>query len=203
MGHFRVQLKKYHHVLIVLFFVVFNSMVLPRDTFSDHRNSFYSLSAKSLSGERIVFDSYKDKVVLAVNISLKCGTTPQLKALQELYQRYSNRGFVVLGFPSNDFTGELEPSDRSVIKDTCALKYGVKFPLFTLGSVRGETKQPVFDFLVNSGSEDIQGEVAFNFEKFLIDRSGKLRNRFGSFEGATSDIVVEEVEKLLQESGDD
>lgn len=103
---------------------------------------------------------------------------------------------MILGFPSTDFTG-VEPTDGKVIHDICANKFGVSFPLFEIGPVKGADKQELFTFLTQTGPESMQGEVSFNFEKFLINRKGFVRERFGSFSGAQSLVVRRRIEELL------
>ena len=161
-------------------------------------DNFYTLKATRLDGTTIHFKELQGKVVLVSNIALRCGTTPQLGALQKLYETYSKEEFVVMGFPSSDFTGE-DLSSAKRIKDTCSGKFGVSFPLFKPGSIKGDNTQPVFDFLTKSGKEEIRGPVGFNFEKFLIDRSGVLRNRFGPFTSAQSEVVESSIKALLNE----
>lgn len=161
--------------------------------------SFFDLSATDIEGREVSFDRYRGKVVLVSNISLKCGTTPQLKDLEALYERYSDRGLVVLGFPNNAFTGDREPKDREEIKETCSKKYGVTFPLFSLVPVRGESAHDVFKFLTSKCKEDLSGPISFNLEKFLVDRRGDVRQRFGAFTGALSDAMIAEIELLLGE----
>ena len=160
--------------------------------------SLYSLEVESISGNATTLEKYRGKVLLITNIALKCGTTEQLHALQKLYDNYQERGLVVLGFPSNDFTGE-DTSEPKEIHNTCSNKYGVTFPLFKPAPIRGEAVQDVFSYLTTSGTEDIQGDVAFNFEKFLIDKKGKLRDRFGPFTGAQSEALLSRVDALLSE----
>ncbi len=161
-------------------------------------SSFYNLEAHTLAGKVTSFENYKGKVLLVTNIALQCGTTPQLHALQKLYEQHSDDGLTVLGFPSNDFTGE-DTSKPKKIKEACKKNFGVTFPLFRPASVVGDDKQKVFSFLTTSGSEDIQGEVAFNFEKFLIDKEGKVRERYGPFTGAQSEVVKTRIKELLEE----
>ncbi len=158
----------------------------------------YDFKGTLLSGKTVPLSNYKGKVVLLTNIALKCGTTPQLRELQALYTEYSPKGLVILGFPSNDFTG-VEPSEPEVIQRMCKTNFGVTFPLLVPGAVTGPKKQEVFAFLTSNGPEDIQGEVGFNFEKFLVDKNGMVRKRFGPFNGAQSEAVRKSVEDLLNE----
>jgi glutathione peroxidase len=158
--------------------------------------SFYDLRATLLDGREISFADYKGKVVLVVNLALKCGTTPQLKELQDLYQEMSEKDLVILGFPSNDFTG-VEPSNPKDINDFCKLHYGVSFPLFRPGSVKGKDIQPVYKYLVQNLPESSSGEISFNFEKILVGPDGKVFSRYGSFTGAQSKALRKSIDSLL------
>jgi glutathione peroxidase len=184
----------------ILFFLlcVGCSRSLDSSTNSDpHYANLHSLTATLIDGKPVSLDIFKGKVVLIANISLHCGTTPQLLSLETLYQTYKNAGLVVLGFPSNDFTGESKDSQE--IEHICQTKYGVTFPLFESDAILGKNKQVVFEYLTTSGPKNTRGEVMFNMEKFLIDRNGNIRERFGPFTNAMSVTLTNEVESLLNE----
>lgn len=138
------------------------------------------LALKSIGGKEFKSDQLTDKVVLVVNTASKCGYTPQFKDLQSLYQKYQDKGLVILGFPSDDFNQD-PGSDKEIAK-FCELNYGVKFPLMAKGSVTGDKAQPLFRQLTKVSPE--KGEVQWNFEKFLVSRKGKVVARFRSAEGA-------------------
>ena len=133
-----------------------------------------------------------------VNTASKCGFTPQYKDLQALYEKYSAKGFVVLGFPSNDFM-EQEPGTDQEIKTFCQLRYGVTFPLFGKGSVSGANMQPVYKTLLESAPEDMRGPVEWNFEKILVDKKGAVRARFGSVVNPMNARVTKQIDSLLAE----
>lgn len=158
--------------------------------------SLYTLEAVSLEGKPVKLKKFKGKVVLVVNTASKCGYTPQYEGLQSLYDKYKGRGLVVLGFPSNDFRGQ-EPGSSVEIKKFCQANYGVSFPLFEKGPVTGERTQPVFRFLKASpvGSKD--GEIGWNFTKFLVDRDGRVAARWDSKTKPESQKVVTKIEELL------
>lgn len=160
--------------------------------------SFYDLSAISIQGQQISFSQYRGKVLLVVNTSTRCGTTPQYGDLQKLYETYRDRGLVVLGFPSHDFGGKYTETGEE-IEHFCFNRYGVTFPMFEPGHVKGADMQEVYSFLTARCDKHIQGEVGFNFEKFLLDRSGQVRARFGSFSGPLDSAIVAEIEKLLEQ----
>lgn len=138
---------------------------------------FYEYSAVSIDGEPIEMSRYKGKVVLAVNTASKCGFTPQYKGLEALYQKYESEGFVVLGFPCDQF-GHQEPGESDEIKGFCELNYGVTFPLFEKIDVKGENAHPIFKFLVSEKKSLIGKEIKWNFTKFLIDREGNVVKRY-------------------------
>jgi len=160
--------------------------------------SFFDLSATSISGERISFDRYRGKVLLVVNTASRCGFTPQYAELQKLYERYRERGFEILAFPSNDFAGQ-EPGTNEEIKTFCESRFHITFPLFSRAPVCGPAKQEVFRFLTESCAADFTGEIKWNFEKFLIGRDGRVRARFDSFTNPLSAHLVREIEGLLEE----
>lgn len=158
--------------------------------------SFFTLHASAIDGKPVDLSTYKDKVVLVVNVASKCGFTKQYKGLEELYQKYKDRGLVILGFPSNDFGGQ-EPGTNSDIKKFCSLNFGVTFPLFEKGPVTGKEIQPVFKFLTVDAGPSAGGPVLWNFEKFLIDRNGKLIDRFRSPTAPMDKKITGAIEKLL------
>lgn len=164
----------------------------------DPSASFYALQANLLEGQSQKFSDYRGKVVVITNIALQCGTTPQLKALQELSDEFSDQGLVILGFLSNDFTKE-NLDDQEAIRSFCTKHYAVSFPIFAPGIVTGANPQPVFAFLTQQAPENYKGIVEFNFEKFLLDRQGNIRARFGSFTSAQSTVFKNKIRELLKE----
>jgi glutathione peroxidase len=130
---------------------------------------------KSIDGADVDLASYQGKVVLIVNVASRCGATPQYKGLQALYEKYQDAGFVVLGFPANDFLAQ-EPGSDEQIKEFCTSKYDVTFPMFSKITVKGPGKAKLYDVLTTSA--DPAGEVGWNFEKFLIAKDGSIAGRF-------------------------
>lgn len=161
-------------------------------------NSAYSIEVTNIDNQKVPLETYKGSVALIVNTASRCGFTPQYKDLQALYEKYKSRGFVVLGFPSNDFMSQ-EPGSNDDIKRFCSANYGVNFPMFTKGSVKGPEKQPLYKILTEQSGSEFQGEVGWNFEKFLVDRNGRVRARFGSFTNPMSAKLERKVEELLAE----
>ncbi|MEN9846824.1 MAG: hypothetical protein RIS36_1971 [Pseudomonadota bacterium] len=139
---------------------------------------------------------FRGNVILVVNTASRCGFARQYEALEALYQRYAGRGFVVVGFPSNDFLGQ-EPGSDAEIESICRLNHGVTFPLMTKAPVQGISKQPIFEFLTEHGPKDLQGSVKWNFEKFLLDREGHLIGRWRSYVSPDARSLVAAIEGVL------
>lgn len=139
-------------------------------------------------------DSFKGKTLLVVNTASKCGFTPQFDALQKLHEEYSDKGLVVLGFPSNDF--RQEHSDEARTAEVCYLDYGVKFPMFTTTSVRGSNANPVFRALIDQSGE----QPSWNFNKYLVSPDEQTVVHFGSRTSPTDAKFIAELEKLLPQS---
>ena len=159
--------------------------------------SMYEFTMKDIDGKDVKLDTYKGKVVMIVNVASKCGYTPQYQGLQALYDKYKGRGFVILGFPANNFMGQ-EPGTEAEIKEFCSTKYNVNFPLFAKISVKGEDQHPFYNFLTNPKTNpDFAGDVTWNFNKFLADRSGRIVARFDSKEKPESEAIAKAVEKYL------
>jgi glutathione peroxidase len=137
----------------------------------------YQEQINSIGGKPMDLSQYKGKPVLFVNIATKCGYTPQLDGLETLYKEYKDQGFQVVGIPSNDFGGQT-PEDNEGVKKFCKLNYGVTFPLTEKAVVKGDGKHPLVANLVEQSSD--KKEIGWNFEKFLVDKDGKLVERYGS-----------------------
>ncbi|CAI4947146.1 CRE_HP_G0108380.mRNA.1.CDS.1 [Saccharomyces cerevisiae] len=157
--------------------------------------SFYDLECKDKKGESFKFDQLKGKVVLIVNVASKCGFTPQYKELEELYKKYQDKGFVILGFPCNQF-GKQEPGSDEQITEFCQLNYGVTFPIMKKIDVNGSNADSVYNYLKNqkAGLLGFKG-IKWNFEKFLVDSNGKVVQRFSSLTKPSS--LDQEIQSLL------
>lgn len=138
---------------------------------------FYDLCAKSIAGKEIKMDKYKGKVVLVVNTASKCGFTPQLKELEELYKDYKDRGVEVLGFPCNQFASQ-DPASNSEISQFCLINYGVTFTMFEKIDVNGENEHPIYKFLKSQAGGLLNSKIKWNFTKFLIDQNGEVVERY-------------------------
>jgi glutathione peroxidase len=146
----------------------------------ENNPSLYPLVTMGRACEQVDLSQYRGKVVLIVNTASKCGFTKQYDALEDLFQRYRDRGLVVLGFPSNDFMKQ-EPGSDDEIESFCRVNHGVTFPLFPKAPVTGQAIQPVFQALTTKGPRELRGKVRWNFEKFLLDREGRLVGRWRSW----------------------
>jgi glutathione peroxidase len=140
--------------------------------------SIYDFKAKAIDGNEVSLSAFRGKVLLIVNVASKCGFTPQYKGLESLFEKYKDEGFVVLGFPCNQFGGQ-EPGAESEIMSFCSLDYGVTFPLFSKIDVNGAKAHPLYGYL-KSAKPGILGTEAikWNFTKFLIDRKGEPIHRY-------------------------
>ncbi len=154
-------------------------------------------SMDNIDGDRVDLSDYEGKVVMMVNVASKCGLTPQYEALQALYNRYSARGFVVLGFPANNFRDQ-EPGSNTEIKEFCTVNYGISFPLFSKISVLGDEIHPLYAYLTGEETNSaFAGDIQWNFTKFLIDREGKVIARFEPRTEPDGKEVVTAIEDAL------
>lgn len=160
-------------------------------------NSIYDAEAKTLAGESVKLDQYKGKVLLIVNTASKCGFTGQYEGLQALYETYQDQDFIILGFPSNDFMNQ-EPGTNEEIASFCKLNYGVTFPMFEKISVKGNDQHPLYTFLTSKETNpEYGGKISWNFNKFLISKSGEIVNRFDSGTKPSDSTVIEAIEKEI------
>jgi glutathione peroxidase len=157
--------------------------------------TFYDFTVDDIGGKPVNLDQYKGKVVLVVNTASKCGFTPQYKGLEALYRKYKHQGLEVLGFPCNQF-GAQEPGSEQEIATFCETNYDVTFPMFRKVDVNGDSAAPVYKFL-KSAKPGLLGTEAikWNFTKFLVDRSGKVLERFAPND--TPESIERNVAKAL------
>ncbi len=141
------------------------------------KSSIYDFTMKDIDGNNVELGKYKNKVLMIVNVASKCGLTPQYEELQELYEKYKDKGLTVLGFPANNFMGQ-EPGTDEEIKTFCTLNYNVNFPMFSKISVKGKDKHDLYKYLTDQDNPDYKGEISWNFEKILIDQNGQVIRRF-------------------------
>ena len=156
--------------------------------------NIYAFKVKTIDGEEKVLADYKGKALLIVNVASKCGFTPQYKSLQALYEKYHDQGFEVLGFPANNFMGQ-EPGSDAEIKEFCSLKFHTTFPMFSKISVKGKDIDPLYGYLTKESGFD--GDIAWNFNKFLIGSDGKVVARYGSSTDPMADKLQEDLQPIL------
>jgi glutathione peroxidase len=150
-----------------------------------------------INGKEADLSKLKGKVVLIVNVASQCGNTPQYKGMEAIYKKYADQGFVILGFPANDY-GAQEPGSNEQIKHFCTSKYDVTFPMMAKISTKDPEKAPIYKFLTEKPTAgDFAGEVEWNFTKFLVDRNGNLIARFANGTKPEDAKVVAEIEKAL------
>jgi len=159
------------------------------------QSSFYNLKTKDIDGHDFDFNSLKGKKVMIVNTASKCGFTPQYEQLQELYEKYGDKNFVILGFPANNFMGQ-EPGTLEEIKEFCSVNYGVTFPMMEKISVKGKDIDPVYQWLTEKEKNGVEeSKVKWNFQKYLINEKGELEKIFYSRTSPTDPQIIEWIEK--------
>lgn len=164
----------------------------------DASQNIYQFNVKDIYGLNKSLDEYKGKVLLIVNTASKCGFTPQYAGLQELYDKYKDRGFLILGFPANNFLHQ-EPGTDTEILHFCQVNYGVTFPMFSKISVKGKDIHPLYKYLTSKETDpEFSGSITWNFNKFLISKEGKILNRFKSPIKPMDQVVTEAVEEALR-----
>ncbi len=175
---------------IILLFLLMINLAISKDT----NMNIYDFKVLDIEGKEVSMSKYKDKVILIVNVASKCGFTGQYEGLENLYEKYKDKNFMILGFPSNQFSNQ-EPGTNEEIKQFCSLTYQVKFDMFSKVDVNGENEIALYTYLKNEaggifGTKDIK----WNFTKFLVDKNGKVINRYGSI---TKPIDIEDDIKNL------
>jgi glutathione peroxidase len=159
--------------------------------------SVYDFTMKSIDGQQVSLGSYSGKVVLLVNVASKCGFTPQYTALEAVYEKYKDRGLVIVGIPANNFAQQ-EPGTDDEIKKFCSSKYSVTFPMMAKVSVKGDDKTPLYAFLTDTSADpQFGGDIKWNFTKFLVGRDGKIVARFEPKVTPDSPEVAAAIESAL------
>jgi glutathione peroxidase len=163
----------------------------------DMKSKIYSFTMNDIDGDAVSLSQYQGKVLLVVNVASKCGYTKQYAALQQLYDKYKDQSFVVLGFPANNFMGQ-EPGTDAQIKTFCTSKFNVTFDMFSKISVKGNDIHPLYQYLTNPEENGVYGKpIKWNFNKFLIGKDGQTLARFGSKTDPLDSQVIAAIEKAL------
>ncbi len=201
----RITLEKENNAMLKnklkLAIAIIQLLMICNFAFADEKeelmpNSVYDFTVTTIAGEEQNLADYKGKILLIVNSASKCGFTPQFEGLEELYQKFSGKGFEILGFPCNQFGGQ-DPGSEKEILEFCQVNYGVTFPMFSKIEVNGENTHPLYRYLKTAapgilGSENIK----WNFTKFLIDTNGKVLQRFAS--STTPKDIEKHIIKLIE-----
>ncbi|MGA9385667.1 MAG: glutathione peroxidase [Candidatus Sulfotelmatobacter sp.] len=161
-------------------------------------SGIYTFTLNSIDGQPAPLANYKGKVVLVVNVASQCGYTPQYSALEATYEKYKDQGFVILGFPVNNF-GAQEPGTNEEIKTFCTRKYSVTFPMYSKISVKEPDQAPLYAYLTKDTAPSLRGEIKWNFTKFLVDRNGNVVQRFEPAVTPDSKEVIAAIEKQLKQ----
>jgi glutathione peroxidase len=159
--------------------------------------TIYQFTMNDIDGRPVSLADYRGKVILIVNVASKCGHTPQYEDLQKFYEANREKGVVILAFPANNFLGQ-EPGTDTEIKEFCEKNYGVTFPVFSKISVKGKDQAPLYQFLTSKEENGVMDtSVKWNFQKYLIDREGRLVTFFAPGTKVTDPEVTEALNKVL------
>ena len=181
-------------IIVITILLVVITAILAEE---QNMNSIYDFKMISIKGDTLQLSEYAGKVILIVNTASKCGFTYQYDGLEKLYETYKDSGFVILGFPTNNFLKQ-EPGTNKEIATFCSINYGITFPMFSKISVRGKDMHPLYQYLTSKETNhEFGGKISWNFNKFLISKEGKIINRFGSKDKPESEKIIEAIERTL------
>jgi len=183
-------------VLAIVFTIPVTIFVQTEEKIMEQQPKLYSFSMKTIDGKDKPLSEYKGKVLLIVNVASKCGNTPQYKGLESIYEKYKERGFMILGFPANNFLWQ-EPGTNDEIKKFCTMNYGVTFDMFSKISVKGDDQDSLYQYLTKDSP--VPGAVTWNFQKYLVDRKGNVVEKFTPKTGPEEKEVIDKIEQLLSE----
>jgi glutathione peroxidase len=186
-------------VLISLFSLLILSSILTaqqKEKTSVDRKGLYDFTMKTIDGKDRSLAEYKGKVLLVVNVASFCGYTPQYKDLEEVYEKYKEKGFIILGFPANNF-GKQEPGTDEEIKTFCETNYKVTFDLFSKISVKGDDQHPLYQYITKDSP--FPGDVKWNFQKYLVDKKGNIVAKYSSRVKPTDKEVIQQIEALVND----
>lgn len=168
------------------------------ETTAPTAKSVHEFTMKDIDGKDVKLSDYSGRVLMLVNTASQCGLTPQYKGLQAIYQKYQAQGFTILAFPANNFGGQ-EPGSNAEIKEFCTMRYKVTFPVFAKISVKGDDQHPMFRFLTSKETNpQFGGDIMWNFNKFLVSKSGEIIARFEPRVDPESPEVAAAIEGALQ-----
>ena len=171
---------------ISILFILLN--IVPK--MQAQNKSFFDFIVESIDGKQVDLSTFKGKKILVVNTASKCGLTPQYEDLEALYKEYGGDDFVIIGFPANNFMSQ-EPGSNEEIKEFCTVNYGVTFPMMAKISVKGDDMHPLYQWLTQKSENGVMdSEVAWNFQKYMIDENGHLVDFVSPKESPKSDKIV-------------
>ena len=178
-------------ILVLISFLAISLIMIYAQT-----NSIHQFKVKDINGQNFDMSSLKGKKVLVVNVASKCGLTPQYEQLQELYDKYKDTGFTIVGFPANNFLNQ-EPGSSSEIKAFCTENYGVTFLMMDKISVKGKDQSPIYQWLTEKSKNGIlDSEVSWNFQKYMIDEDGKFVDFVAPKQSPMSDKIIKWIEAI-------
>ena len=175
-------------IIIIIMFSIFNKVQ------ANYEKTFFDLSIKNIDNKVVHLKKYKDKTILLVNVASQCGFTKQYSSLQTLYDKYKNKGLIVIGIPSNQFGGQ-EPGSNNEIKDFCETNFNITFPITDKIDVKGDNAHQIYQWAKkNHGKSAIP---KWNFHKILINKDGKIQDTFNSFIDPLSKRIINQIESIL------
>lgn len=181
-------------ILLILFIIAIIIMANAEEELM----KIYDFQINDITGKLVNLADFQGNVILIVNTASKCGFTSQYDGLEKIYKQYKDEGFVILGFPSNNFLKQ-EPGTNEEIAEFCRINYGVTFPMFNKISVKGKNIHPLYDYLTSKDSgHEFGGKISWNFNKFLVSRDGKIINRFGSKVKPENTEIIQAIEDALK-----
>lgn len=183
-----------HLVTFTLSALALTLTTTQRSPGAEKASGAYAFTMKTIDGKQKPLSDYKGKVAMVVNVASFCGFTKQYAALEQLYRKYKDRGFVILGFPANNF-GAQEPGSNEEIKNFCQKNYDVTFDMFSKISVKGADEHPLYRYLTTDSG--FNGDIEWNFTKFLVDKHGAVAARYPSKVVPTDGQVTKKIEELL------
>ena len=183
--------------MIKLFVAAMLCLLISAAGVTGGEKSIFDYTLNTIDGQPAPLSAYKGKVVMLVNVASRCGFTPQYTVLEAIYEKYKERGFVIVGIPANNF-GAQEPGTNQEIKTFCQSKYNVTFPMMSKVSVKGEDKTPLYQYLTDkSANPKTGGDIQWNFTKFLVGADGQIVARFEPKVTPDSAEVTAAIEKAL------
>lgn len=173
-------MKSLNILNVIICLIMMTTIVKSQNQGAKMGSSVYEFTVKDINGKDKSLNDYKGKVLLIVNVASKCGFTPQYEGLQALYAKYKDKGLEILAFPCNQFGGQ-EPGTNNEIKEFCSTNFNVTFPLFDKIDVNGEKTAPLYKYLKEAAPGTLATKaIKWNFAKFLVDKNGKVLDRYGS-----------------------